>query len=99
MCRFQNTVPGGSIVIGILYPPAWYGDPDGFAGELAELVGVDPRVQVVAEAYEEPHELRTARGKPGAAVPAELAPALTDAQRAAFAELDVAVAIDLPFDV
>src|SRR5437016_4497955 len=99
MSRFQSTVPGGSIVVGVLYPPAWYGDADGFAREVAELEQLDPRIQVVVETYEEPHELRTARGKPGAVVPVKRAPPLTDAQRAAFAQLHVALALDLPFDV
>src|SRR5256885_2064795 len=104
MCRFQNTVPARSIrssddslVVGVLYPPEWYGDAGGFARELADIEALDDRIRVVAEPYAEPHELRSARGKPGAVVPADLAPELTEAQQAAFGELDVAVAIDLPF--
>lgn len=87
------------VVVGVLYPPEWYGHADGFARELAALDALDPRVRVIAETYVEPHELRSARGKPGAADQRGRAPALTDAQRAAFAEINVAVAIDLPFDV
>jgi phosphoglycerate dehydrogenase-like enzyme len=56
-------------------------------------------VRVVAERYDEPHELRSARGKPDAERVREQAPALTDAQAAAFAQVHVAVAIDLPFDI
>lgn len=88
-----------TVTIGILYPPEWYGSADGFAREIAELEGFDPRIAVVVERYDEPHELRSARGKPGAEDLRDRAPALTDAQRDAFARLDVAVAIDLPFDV
>jgi phosphoglycerate dehydrogenase-like enzyme len=88
-----------TVTIGILYPPEWYGDADAFAREIAELERFDPRVEVIVERYDEPHELRSARGKPGAEDLRDRAPELTDAQREAFARLDVAVAIDLPFDV
>ena len=87
------------VVVGILYPPVWYGDPDGFKREVADLEQMDPRVEVVVEAYEEPHSLRSARGKPHDETLRAEAPALTDAQRAAFGRLNVAIAIDLPFDV
>ena len=53
----------------------------------------------MVERYDEPHELRSARGKPDAHERRDQAPALTDAQRAAFGRVEVAVAIDLPFDV
>ena len=58
---------GDPIVVGILYPSAWYGDPDGFAGEVAALEEVDPGVVVLVEPYEESHDLRTARGAGSAA--------------------------------
>jgi phosphoglycerate dehydrogenase-like enzyme len=87
------------VVVGVLYPSEWYGAPGAFAAALAEIEAVDPRVRVVAETYAEPHELRSARGKPGAADLRDQTPALTPAQAAAFAEIDVAIAIDLPFDV
>jgi phosphoglycerate dehydrogenase-like enzyme len=88
-----------TVTVGILYPPEWYGDADGFAREVKALEEMDPRVRVIAERYDEPHELRSARGKPGARDVRDRAPALTGAQRAAFAALDIAVAIDLPFDI
>jgi len=56
-------------------------------------------VRVIAETYQESHELRSARGKPGAADLRDHTPDLTDAQRDAFAQVHVVVAIDLPFDV
>jgi phosphoglycerate dehydrogenase-like enzyme len=86
-------------VVGVLYPTEWYGDSDAFAAEVDLLERLDPRVQVLVESYVEPHQLRSARGKPGAAQLRSDAPVLTDAQRAAFEQLDVALAIDLPFDV
>jgi phosphoglycerate dehydrogenase-like enzyme len=75
------------VVVGVLYPTEWYGDHEAFAAELDLLQRLDPRVQVLIEPYVEPHQLRTD------------APALTNEQREAFGQLDVALAIDLPFDV
>ncbi len=71
----------GPIVVGILYPPEWYGDPDGFAAEVAALEALDPRIEVVVERYDEPHDVRSARGKPGAEDLRHLTPELTDAHR------------------
>ena len=88
-----------TVTIGVLYPPEWYGDREGFEREIRELEAFDPRVTVVVERYDEPHELRSARGKPGAGDLRDRSPALTDAQRDALARIDVAIAIDLPFDV
>jgi phosphoglycerate dehydrogenase-like enzyme len=84
------------VVVAILYPEAWYGDAEAFAAEVTALEALDPRVEVVVEAYEEPHDLRIARGRGASDELAQLAPVLTDAQRAAFARAEVAVAIDLP---
>lgn len=89
----------GEVVVGLLYPPEWYGNREGLTREIERLEQLDPRVSVVVERYDEPHELRSARGKPGAEALRNQAPPLTDAQRAAFARIDVAIAIDLPFDV
>ena len=46
----------GPIVVGILYPPEWYGDPEGFAAEVAAIEALDPRIEVVVERYDEPHD-------------------------------------------
>lgn len=87
------------VVVGLLYPTEWYGRPDAFAAAVQALEAIDPRVQVVVEPYVEPHELRSARGKPGAEALVDRAPELTDAQRDALGQVEVALAIDLPFDV
>jgi phosphoglycerate dehydrogenase-like enzyme len=89
----------GTVVVGIFYPTEWYGDADGFEREVAALRALDPRVEVVVEPYDEPHSLRSARGKPHDESLRAQAPPLTDAQRDAFARVEVAIAIDLPFDV
>src|SRR5450631_2261834 len=54
------------VVVGVLYPTQWYGDREAFAAEIDLLGRLDPQVQVLVEPYVEPHELRSARGKPGA---------------------------------
>jgi phosphoglycerate dehydrogenase-like enzyme len=59
---------------------------------------MDPRIEVIVESYDESHDIRSARGKPHDSLLRERVPPLTDAQRAAFARINVAVAIDLPFD-
>jgi phosphoglycerate dehydrogenase-like enzyme len=89
--------PEAPIVVGVLIPPEWLGKD--FESAIASLEDLDSRVRVIAETYVESHDLRSARGKPGAADPRDDAPALTDAQRAAFAQVDVVLALDLPFDV
>jgi phosphoglycerate dehydrogenase-like enzyme len=88
-----------AVVVGVLYPPEWYGDHARFREQIAGLEELDPRVEVVVEAYVEPHQLRSARGKPGADRLRGDAPPLTDAQRDAFGRVDAALAIDLPFDI
>ena len=87
-----------TVVVGVLYPPEWYRDDAGFAAQIAAL-REDPRVEVLVEPYVEPHELRSARGKPDAVSLRDRAPALSDEQRAVLMRIEVALAIDLPFDV
>ena len=49
------------VVVGILYPGEWHGDPARFEAAVAGLEAVDPRARVIAEPYLESHELRTLR--------------------------------------
>src|SRR5581483_5395107 len=98
----MTPVPGSNddpVVVGILYPAEWFGTPEALAEEVAAIEALDPRIEVVVERYDEPHELRSARGKPDAPDLRDQAPPLTEAQRAAFARLDAAIVIDLPYDV
>lgn len=78
------------LVVGVLYPPAWYGDRDRFDDEIDMLRNLDERIEVVVETYVEPHERRS--GAPG--MPPE--PPITDSQRLAFGRIDIALAMDLP---
>jgi phosphoglycerate dehydrogenase-like enzyme len=98
MARDPGT-DGETVVIGIMYPEEWYGSADGLQAEIAALEAMDPRIEVVVERYDEPHDLRSARGKPDAPDLRDRAPALTDAQAAAFERVHIAVVIDLPYDV
>ncbi len=90
---------GEPVVVGVLLPRAWFADNEMLSGLVAGIESIDSRVRVVVEGYIEPHELRMARGKPDAESMRYAAPPLIDAQRAAFAQIDVALALDLPFDV
>jgi phosphoglycerate dehydrogenase-like enzyme len=90
----------GPVVVGVLYPREWFGDPDAFSAAVAAVAAVDPRIEVLVEPYEEGQHLRTLRGHPEHLAEARnLVPDLTDAQRALFARVQAVVAIDLPFDV
>ncbi len=88
-----------TVVVGVLYPPEWYGDAEGFEAELEALRALDPRVEVAVATYDEPHELRTARGA-GVPAPAGVEPPPIGPELAAtLARLDAAIAIDLPTDI
>lgn len=91
----------GPIVVGIMYPPEWFGPAEAFAAELEEIRAIDPRIEVRTVAYVEPHELRTARGAPGGAAAATGidAPQLSEEELDALGTLNVAVALDLPPDI
>ena len=90
----------GPVVLAILYPSQWFGGDEAIAEVARTVEAVDPRVEVVHEIYEEGQHLRTLRGSPeGCDAARDLAPALTDAQRAMFARVHGVIAIDLPFGV
>ena len=87
------------IVVAILYPSWWYGDAEAFAAEVRALEEIDPRIRVVVQEYEEGQNMRTLRGAP----PYDEARATftppTAEQAAVFAEMEVALTLDLPFEV
>lgn len=83
-------------VVGILYPTWWNNDLD---EQVAALQAIDPRIEVIVEAYEESSELRTARGHPPWDDHVHLAPELSDDQRRMFERIDCCVTLDLPFGV
>ncbi|GCD94700.1 D-2-hydroxyacid dehydrogenase [Embleya hyalina] len=95
--------PPAPIVVGIMYPPAWDIRPaHALAADLDAVRALDPRIEIVDCRYLEPEDLRTARGRPGAASRPELrslAPELTTEQRALLARVEIALVADLPFDV
>jgi phosphoglycerate dehydrogenase-like enzyme len=94
-----TTNPDDTITVGILFPTEWFREDGRLERSVAQIEAVDPRVRVVVECYVEPHELRSLRGGPDADRHRDRAPELTDAQRAMFEEIDIAVTVDLPFDV
>jgi phosphoglycerate dehydrogenase-like enzyme len=90
----------GPLVLALLYPPEWFGDADALREEVAHIEAIDPRLEVRVVTYDEPHDLRTLRGRAGGGeVSRDLAPPLTDEQREMFAAVHGVVTLDLPFDV
>lgn len=90
----------GPIVIGVLYPPEWFGEADAFAAACRDIEAIDPRIEVVVVTYEEGQLLRTLRGTDAGLDEARAAmPELTGAQRAMFERVHAVIAIDLPFEV
>ena len=85
-----------TVTIGILFMG---GDDEAGRARTAPLEAIDPRIRVVPGGYEEAPELRTARGTPPYDGLREKAPVLSDEQKAMFAEVDIVVTLDLPFDV
>jgi len=91
------------IVVGILYPPEWFGSAPGFDSELAQIEAIDPRIETVVITYVEPHDLRTARGAAvdstrGAQEPLQ-GPGISAEDRAQMSRIHIAIAIDLPSDI
>jgi phosphoglycerate dehydrogenase-like enzyme len=99
------SAPGTSwppVVVGILYPSAWYGDPTGFADRVAELCALDPRVEVVVESFVDLPARRVGRRSDGESDGADVLPPaepLTDTQRTALGRIEVALTLDLPDDL
>ncbi len=87
------------VVVGILYPAEWYGPGEGFAVEVEALRALDPRLVVEVAPYDEPHDLRTARGGPDPDTHRDRAPDVPAATRDLLARAEVVLAIDLPYDV
>ena len=83
------------VVVGILYPSAWYGDPAGFDAQIAALGALDPRVEVVAEAYVGAFGAQATKPADGG----ESAETLSDSQAAALGRIEVALTLDLPDDL
>ena len=83
-------------MVGVLYPTEFN---DRFEQHMADLAAIDPRIQIVAEPYLEPSELRSGRGVPPYDAVRHLAPPLTAPQRGAFARIECCITLDLPFDV
>ena len=56
---------GGTVTVGVLYPPGYHRRSEELAEEVRRLRAVDPRVEVLVEPYVDPDELRTRRSAPG----------------------------------
>jgi phosphoglycerate dehydrogenase-like enzyme len=88
------------VVVGVMYPAHWETRPrEVLEADFAKLTALDPRIEIVDVRYVEPDELRTRRGAAPDADFRHLAPALTPEQQQAFSRVEIALAMDLPFDV
>ncbi len=88
------------IVVGIMYPGEWELRPrEEFERDIAALKAVDPRIEVLDVRYTESEQLRTQRGAKPNGDYRQLCPELTQQQRDAFGRVEIALAMDLPFDV
>jgi phosphoglycerate dehydrogenase-like enzyme len=89
-----------TIEVLIAYPMAWETRPMAEVERDAALFrALDSRINVVFQEYVEPQSLRTLRGQPPFDEARKQAPALTDAQRTAFAKAEIALSLDIPFDI
>lgn len=88
--------------VGVLYPPGHHDRPEDFETEISRLRAMEPvggrRLEVIVEPYEDTPSLRTRRSTPGFSRAAGDVTPVTDAQRAAFRRIEVALVLDLPFD-
>ena len=85
------------VVVGILYPSAWYGDQAAFAQQLVALGALDPRVEIVTEAYVGAFGAQATQ--PADGTDRDGADSLTEAQAAALGRIEVALTLDLPDDL
>src|ERR1700759_407758 len=83
-----------------MYPTDWETRPrELLEADLAALMAIDPRIEVVHARYLESSELRGRRGADPAADLRSEAPELIPELRDALARVEIVVAMDLPFDV
>jgi phosphoglycerate dehydrogenase-like enzyme len=95
----MTSTSAGRIVVGVLYPPKWYRDQAAFAAALDAICALDDRIDVVVETYVEDPARRIGPDARHAATDLPPPPEISAAMRDAFAQLDIAVAIDLPDDL
>jgi len=87
------------IEVMIAYPMSWETRPMAEVERDAALFrALDDRINVIFQEYVEPQTLRTLRGQPPYDEARKQAPALSDAQRAAFAKAEIVLSLDIPFD-
>jgi len=88
------------LVVGVMYPAEWeLRSSEEFERDIAALKAVDPRIEVLDVRYSETEQLRTQRGAKPHEDYRQLCPELTQQQRDAFGRVEIALAMDLPFDV
>lgn len=93
------TIPAPGCTVGVLFPERFHPDHASYELALDRLRDEHPDVQVLVAPYEDRAERRTRRGRPGYVRAADDVDELDAAQLEAFARMDVALALDLPYDV
>jgi phosphoglycerate dehydrogenase-like enzyme len=84
----------------IAYPEKWETRPPEDVARYNEtLRAINPKAEIVIAPYDESEELRVLRGKPPYDEARRLAPKLTETQRAAYADAEVILTLNLPFDM
>lgn len=95
-------MPSGPLSVGVLYPSRYHDDPGDFDAELERLRSMGSiggrELDLVVEPYEDDSSMRTRRSTPEFRRSASDSTPLTDAQRRALADVEVALVLDLPFD-
>jgi phosphoglycerate dehydrogenase-like enzyme len=89
----------GPVTVGVFHPFEQLRSSGDWAGVVAQITAVDPRVSVIGEQYSEPHAVRVLRRSLDPDAARVLTPELTEAQLKALAAVDIAVALDLPPEV
>jgi phosphoglycerate dehydrogenase-like enzyme len=93
------SAPGSCLTVGVLFPERFHTDHASFAAALDRLRDAHPSVAVEVAAYEDSSERRTRRSRPDFVRRADDVDELSEHQREVWSRMDVALALDLPFDV
>lgn len=95
----ERVVADEPVVVGVLYPDTvFHRDDADFRRQIERIQQVDPRVEVLVAPYLESSELRTRRSMPAFVRGEHDETPLDDEQRRLFERVEVALALDLPFD-
>ena len=90
---------GSRLTVGVLFPERFHADHASFAAALDRLRCAHPSVDVEVAPYEDCSERRTRRSRPDFVRRDDDVDTLSERQREVYSRMEVALALDLPFDV